>query len=105
VPNLRALRLLQPLRQRRSAVIVCQDESSEFEAARPVFDRLGAELVLERDQGPLSDALGRPSVTVCDRYLDVCLHREVLSVEEALEELSFRELACPECPQAADELL
>jgi hypothetical protein len=103
--SLRALPSLQPLRQRRQAVIVCRDDADEFEAARAAFARVNAELVIEREPGPLSDALGRPSVTVCDRYLEVSLHDESLAVDAAIAELEFLELACPECPQAADELL
>jgi hypothetical protein len=102
--NLRGLPSLEPLRQRRQAVIVCRDDPEQFEAARSAFDQLNAELVVERKPGPLSNVLGRPTVTVCDRYLEVSLHGESLSLEKTLDELRFRELVCPECPQAADEL-
>ena len=99
--NVRSLAPLWPLRQRRHAVIACVDDPGELEAARGSIAELGAELVLEREPGPLSAALGRPSVTVASRFGRIGWRGETASVERILEELEAFELACPECgPQA-----
>jgi hypothetical protein len=102
--NLRSFPALQPLRQRRNAVVVCRDDAQQYEVARSALARLNAELIVEAEPGPLSTALGRPSVTVCDRYLDFGLHERAPSLDRVLGELELFELSCPECPQAADEL-
>jgi hypothetical protein len=99
--DVRSLAPLWPLRQRRHAVIVCLDEASEYEAAGPAFAALNAELVVERTPGALSKALGRPSVTVADRFGSIGLRGARPSVGQILRELDGFELACPECgPQA-----
>ncbi|HEU4450626.1 MAG TPA: hypothetical protein VFR63_11690 [Gaiellaceae bacterium] len=99
--DVRSLEPLWPLRQRRHAVIVCLDDPGEYVAARADFEALGAALVLEPAPGPLSRALGRPSVTVADRYGSVGAAAASLPVARALDELEGFELACPECgPQA-----
>jgi hypothetical protein len=101
VDNVRALEPLWHLRQRRHAVIVCLDDARELEAARDDFAGLRAELVVEREPGPLSAALGRPSVTVASRFGRIGWRGEEASVEHVLGELESFELACPECgPQA-----
>jgi hypothetical protein len=79
------------------------DEPSEYERARADLHRLSAELVVEADAGPLSETLGRPSVTVCDRYLDVGLQEERPPLERVIGEIRGFELSCPECPQRVDE--
>jgi hypothetical protein len=99
VPDLRSLSELWHLRQRRNAVIACLDDPSEYESARPQLDALDAELVVDREPGRLSERLGRPSVTVCDRYLEVGLHAERPSVDAVLDEIRLYEVSCPECPQ------
>ena len=99
--DVRAIAVLWPLRQRRHAVIACLDEPSDLEAARPALAALRAELVLEREPGPLSAALGRPSVTVASRFGQVGWRGETPDCGRVLEALEAFELACPECgPQA-----
>ena len=98
---MRALEPLWPLRQRRNAVIACLDDARELEAARRELDELRAELVVEREPGPLSTALGRPSVTVASRYGRIGWRGDAIELERVLEALETFELACPECgPQA-----
>jgi hypothetical protein len=99
--NVRALEPLWHLRQRRHAVIACLDDAAELERARPALAELGAELVVEREPGVLSAALGRPSVTVASRFGRVGWHGAHATVDRVLRELESFELACPECgPQA-----
>jgi len=76
VENVRSIEQLWPLRQRRHVVVACLDDPGEYEAARPQLDELRAELVVEREPGPLSAALGRPAVVVADRFGTVGLHAE-----------------------------
>jgi hypothetical protein len=99
--DVRSLTALWPLRQRRHAVILCLDDPAGYEAARPSFAALNAELLVERTPGPLSRALGRPSVTVADRFGAIGLAAASAPVDAILRELEAFELACPECgPQA-----
>jgi hypothetical protein len=99
--DVRSLPLLWPLRQRRHAVIVCLDEPAPYEAARNVFAALRAELVVESEFGPLSRALGRPSVTVADRFGSIGFRSAQMGIARIVQELEGFELACPECgPQA-----
>jgi hypothetical protein len=101
VETVRGLEPLWHLRQRRHAVIACVDDPGTLLAAREEIEDLGAELVLERSPGPLSAALGRPSVTVASRFGRVGWQGESADVERVLSELLTFELACPECgPQA-----
>jgi hypothetical protein len=101
VDDVRALEQLWPLRQRRHAVIACLDDPAALEALRPELDALRAELVCERRPGPLSRALGRPSVTVASKFGRVGWHGDAPERERVLEALEAFELACPECgPQA-----
>lgn len=101
VESIRALEPLWPLRQRRNAVIACLDDARELESARAALDELRAELVVEREPGPLSAALGRPSVTVASRYGRIGWRGEAIVLDRVLEALETFELACPECgPQA-----
>jgi hypothetical protein len=101
VENVRGLEPLWPLRQRRNVVVACLDDPGELEAARASLAELRAELVVEREPGPLSSALGRPSVTVASRFGRVGYRGESATVARVLSELETFELACPECgPQA-----
>jgi hypothetical protein len=101
VENVRALVELWPLRQRRHVVVACLDDADELEQARPRLDALRSELILEREPGPLSAALGRPSVTVASRFGRVGWRGERAELSEVLDALERFELACPECgPEA-----
>jgi hypothetical protein len=101
VENVRSIPALWELRQRRHAAVVCLDDPGEYEAARSDVAALRGELVVEREPGPLSAALGRPAVVVADRFGTVGLRGERPSVARVLAELEGFELACPECgPQA-----
>ena len=82
-------------------MIACLDEPGELEAARPALAELRTVLVVEREPGPLSAALGRPSVTVASRFGRIGWRAERVELAAVLEELESFELACPECgPQA-----
>ncbi len=99
--NVRSLVPLWHLRQRRHAVVACVDDPADLERARATIAELGGELVVEHEPGPLSAALGRPSVTVASRYGRVAWRGEEVDVARVLDELLTFELACPECgPQA-----
>jgi hypothetical protein len=99
--DVRSLPALWPLRQRRHAVVACLDDPDRYEDARDAIAARGGELVVERLPGPLSAALGRPSVVVADRFGTVGLHEACPSLDRVLAELDGFELACPECgPQA-----
>jgi len=97
VQNVRSLPQLWPLRQRRHVVVACLDDPGEYEAVRARLAGLRAELVVEHEPGPLSDALGRPAVVVADRFGTVGLHADRPPVRDVLTELERFELACPEC--------
>ena len=99
--NVRDLPPLWPYRQRRHLVVACVDDVRPLEALRPQIEGLGGTLVVEPEAGPLSERLGRPSVTVADRYGTVGLAAEEVSSARILAELEAFELSCPECgPQA-----
>ena len=95
--NVRSIPALWYLRQRRNAVIVCRDDPQEYEAPRDRLADLETELVVEQDAGVLSQALGRPSVTVIDRYGTVGLKEQHPSLERVLTQLEAFEIFCPEC--------
>lgn len=98
---MRSLTPLWHLRQRRHAVVACLDDPSTLECVRPALAELGAELVVEREPGPLSAALGRPSVTVASRFGRVGWCGSVPDLPRVLAELETFELSCPECgPEA-----
>ena len=99
--NVRDLPVLWPYRQRCHLVVACLDDARSLEALRPQIEGLGGTLVVEREPGPLSARLGRPSVTVADRFGTVGLAAEHISFRRILAELEAFELSCPECgPQA-----
>jgi hypothetical protein len=101
VDDVRSLPSLWPLRQRRHAVIVCLDDAAAYEAQRDVFATMRADLIVESEPGPLSRALGRPSVTVADRYGSIGSRSAQMGIARIVQELEGFELACPECgPQA-----
>ena len=101
IENVRSIPLLWPFRQRRHVVVVCRDDPDQYAAARGAFGNMKAELLIERSAGPLSRALGRPSVTVADRFGSISFRATRASVDRILRELEAFELACPECgPQA-----
>ena len=97
VDDVRFLPSLWPLRQRRHAVIVCVDEPAAYEATRDVFTALRAELIVESEPGPISQAPGRPSVTVADRFGSVGFRAAQIGIARIVQELEGFELACPEC--------
>ena len=99
--HVRGLEPLWHLRQRRHAVVACLDEPAELEQLVPELEAAGATLVVERKAGPLSAALGRPSVTVVSRFGRVGWRGEAADPARVLDELEAFALACPECgPQA-----
>ena len=99
--DVRSLPSLWPLRGRRHAVIVLTDDADDYEREREALRALGAELVVEREPGVLSAALGRPSVVVADRFGTIGLRAERPPLDRVLAELEGFELSCPECgPQA-----
>ena len=102
--SLRGTPALRPVYGRKHVVIVCDEDPSEFEAAAGRLRAMNAALVVEREPGPLSAVLGRPSVTACDRYLDVGLRAERAEVSRVIEALRGFDMRCEECPQAADEV-
>ena len=99
--DVRALAPLWRFRQHRHVVVACLDDATELEAAAAEVATFGAELVVERVAGPLSAALGRPSVTVASRFGEVGWRGDRVDFARILEALEAFELACPECgPQA-----
>lgn len=95
--NVRSIPALRHLRQRRDAVIVCRDDPQEYETLRDRLADLEAELVVEQQPGVLSEALGRPSVTVVDRYGTIGLNAEHPSARLVLTQLEAFEMFCSEC--------
>jgi hypothetical protein len=100
VEHLRGIPLLRPLRGHNPAVVVCLDDPAPFEQIEDELAGLDAKLVVERDPGALSARLGRPSVTVCDRFLEVALHAEQVAPDEVLTTIRWLEMRCEECPQS-----
>ncbi len=104
VENLRGIRALRPLRGRNPVVVVCLDDPAPYEDRAAELTRLDARLVVERDPGALSTLLGRPSVTVCDRFLEVALHGEDVTPQEAVTIVRWLEMRCEECPQSGVDM-
>lgn len=100
IEHLRAIPALRPLRGRHPAIVVCLDDPAPFESRREELRGLDAELIVEREPGALSARLGRPSVTVCDRYLDIALHTEHVAPDQAIKLVRWLEMRCEECPQS-----
>jgi hypothetical protein len=95
--NVRSIPALWHLRQRRNAVIVCRDDPQEYDALRDRLADLETELVIQQHRGPLSEALGRPSVTVIDRYGTIGLKEDHASLDRVLTQLEAFEMFCSEC--------
>lgn len=95
--NVRSIPALWYLRQRRNAVIVCRDDPQEYEAVRDRLADLETELVVEQHAGVLSEVLGRPSVTVIDRYGTIGLKEQHPQLERAVTQLEAFEMFCSEC--------
>jgi hypothetical protein len=100
ISHLRGIPALRPLRGHHPAVVVCLDDPSAYEARAEELAALDAKLVVEREPGDLSARLGRPSVTVCDRFLEVELHAPDIAPEEAVKTVRWLEIRCEECPQS-----
>jgi hypothetical protein len=79
------------------AVLARVADPRSIEALRPALADLEAELAIEREPGPLSARLGRPSVTVCDRWLEVVARDPTDVVAEA----RHAACGCEECSQAS----
>ncbi len=104
ITHLRGIPALRPLRGRHPAVIVCLDDPAPFEARRAELTALDAKLVVEREPGALSARLGRPSVTVADRYLEVALHGADLAPDDVVKNVRWLEIRCEECPQSGVDM-
>ena len=104
VEHLRGIAALRPLRGHHPAVVVCLDDPAAFEQRAEELEQLDARLVVEAEPGPLSERLGRPSVTVCDRFLEVSLHGADITPQEAVANVRWLEMRCEECPQSAVDM-
>jgi hypothetical protein len=104
VMHLRGIPALRPLRGRHPAVVVCLDDPKPFEDRDGELAALGARLIVERVPGELSARLGRPSVTVADRFLEVELHGEHVDPEDAVKAVRWLEMRCEECPQSGVDM-
>jgi hypothetical protein len=104
ITHLRGIAALRPLRGHHPAVVVCLDDPSAFERRREELAELDAELVVEPEAGDLSARLGRPSVTVVDRYLEVALHGPQLDPDDVDKNVRWLEIRCEECPQSGVDM-
>lgn len=107
IEHLRGIPALRPLRGRHPAVVVCLDDPAPYEARRDELARLDATLVVEREPGELSARLGRPSVTVTDRFLDVFLRGRGphdAPPDAVCAEVQLLEIRCEECPQSGVDM-
>jgi hypothetical protein len=104
ISHLRGIPALRPLRGRHPAVVVCLDDPAAYEQRREELGALDARLVVEQEPGELSARLGRPSVTVCDRFLDIALHGERVPPDEAVSTVRWLEIRCEECPQSGVDM-
>jgi hypothetical protein len=95
--NVRSIPALWHLRQRCNAVIVCREDPQEYELPRDRLSEFETELIVEQHSGVLSEALGRPSVTVIDRYGTIGLKDEHPSLERVVTQLEAFEMFCAEC--------
>lgn len=104
VEHLRGIASLRRLRGHHPAVVVCLDDPAAFEEREADLGALDAKLVVEREPGELSARLGRPSVTVADRYLAVALQAENVAPDEVLKLVRWLEIRCEECPQSGVDM-
>jgi hypothetical protein len=104
IEHLRGIPRLRPLRGRHPVVVACLDDPAAYEQRRDELAALDAKLVVEREPGELSARLGRPSVTVCDRFLEVALHGDDVAPDEAVTTVRWLEMRCEECPQASVDM-
>lgn len=105
VEHLRGIPALRALRGRHPAVVVCLDDPAPYEQRRDELSALDAALIVERGPGALSARLGRPSVTVADRFLEVALHGQAgVSPDEVVTLVRWLEMRCEECPQSGVDM-
>ncbi len=78
-------------------MLVGRDDPQEYEALHLRLADLDTELIVERGPGVLTSALGRPSVTVIDRYGTIGLQEEHPSIDQVLTQLEAFEMFCSEC--------
>jgi hypothetical protein len=104
ISHLRGIPALRPLRGRHPAVVVCLDDPGPYEQRREELAALDAKLVVEREPGELSARVGRPSVTVCDRFLEIALHAEHVAPDEVVATVRWLEMRCEECPQSGVDM-
>ena len=104
ITHLRGIPALRALRGHHPAVVVCLDDPAAFEARAAELEELDAKLVVEREPGPLSHRLGRPSVTITDRFLEIALHGEHVAPEDAVRTVRLLEIRCEECPQSGVDM-
>ena len=104
VTHLRGITALRPLRGHHPLVVVCMDDAAAFEERREQLAALDAQLLVESEAGPLSAVLGRPSVTVCDRFLEVALHADHAEPDAVLAIVRWLEMRCEECPQSSVDM-
>ena len=104
ITHLRGIAALRPLRGHHPAVVVCLDDPAPFESRRSELTGLDAKLVVEQEPGELSARLGRPSVTVVDRYLEVAMHGADLDPDDVVKNVQWLEIRCEECPQSGVDM-
>lgn len=104
IKDLRGIPALRPLRGRHPAVVVCVDDPGPYEQRREELDGLDARLVVEHEPGLLSARLGRPSVTVADRFLEVAIHGEHVAPDDVVKTVRWLEMRCEECPQSGIDM-
>jgi hypothetical protein len=105
ITHLRGIPALRALRGHHPAVVVCRDDPERFEERADELAALDARLVVEREPGELSTRLGRPSVTVADRFLEVELHDADVDPEDAIKTVRWLEMRCEECPQSRVDMV
>jgi hypothetical protein len=104
IADLRSIPALRSLRGRHPAVVVCLDDPAPFEQRADELAGLDAKLVVEREPGVLSARLGRPSVTVTDRFLEVAMHAEHVAPDDVVKTVRWLEMRCEECPQSGVDM-
>ena len=104
ITHLRGIAALRPLRGHHPAVVVCLDDPAPYESRRDELAGLDAKLVVEQEAGELSARLGRPSVTVVDRYLEVALQGPDLAPDDVVKNVRWLEIRCEECPQSGVDM-